>query len=197
MHAVDALDAETLHQPIVEHGFGAAADLFGRLEDQRDGTGEIAGLGEIFRGAEQHRGVPVMAAGMHMARRLRRIGLAGFLDDRQRVHVGAQPDHRALSQPAADDRDNARAADTGDDVVATGRTQLFGNKSGGARKVEADLGLLMQQPAPAGNILLHLARAVEDRHGGSLSVGRCPTLGVDCRNRQSRPVNYSMPSAAL
>ena len=28
---------------------------------------EIACLGEVFRGAQQHRGVPVMAAGMHRA----------------------------------------------------------------------------------------------------------------------------------
>ena len=93
MHAVDLLDAETVHQPVLDHRGGARAALFGRLEDHDRIAGEIPGLGEIARRAEQHRGVAVMAAGVHLAGRLGGVRQIGLLLDRQRVHVGAQPDH--------------------------------------------------------------------------------------------------------
>ena len=67
VHAVDLLDAETVHQAVLDHRRRTRAALFRRLEDHDRGAGEVAGLGEIARGAEQHRGVAVMAAGVHLA----------------------------------------------------------------------------------------------------------------------------------
>ena len=55
----------------------------------RRGAGEVPCLGEIFSGAKQHRGVPVMAAGVHLARIGRAVRQVGLLIHRQRVHVGA------------------------------------------------------------------------------------------------------------
>ena len=81
--------------PSLHHHIAAAAAFFRRLEDHRHGAREIAGFGEVFGRAEKHRGVAVMAAGMHLAGALRGIGLAGRLEDRQRVHVGAQADRRS------------------------------------------------------------------------------------------------------
>ena len=100
VHAVDLLDAEALHQAVLDHRVAAAAAFLGRLEDHHRRAVEIARLGEIFRGAQQHGGVPVMAAGMHLAGDLGRVGHVGRLLDRQRVHVGAQADHlpRAVSR---------------------------------------------------------------------------------------------------
>ena len=92
VHAVDLLDAEALHHAVLDHLAAAAAALFGGLEDHHGGAGEVARLGEIFRGAEQHRGVPVMAAGVHLARVGRAVREVCLLIHRQRVHVGAQPD---------------------------------------------------------------------------------------------------------
>ena len=68
MHAVDLIDAEAVHQAVLDHRGGAGAALFRRLEDHDRIAGEIPGLGEIARGAEQHRGMAVMAAGVHLAR---------------------------------------------------------------------------------------------------------------------------------
>jgi hypothetical protein len=59
------------------------------------GAGEIARLGQIFGGAEQHRRMAVVAAGVHPAGMPRRIGKPGFFLDRQRIHVGAQRDRPA------------------------------------------------------------------------------------------------------
>ena len=100
VHAVDFLDAEALHQAVLHHGLAAGAALLGRLEDHDRGAGEIARLGEVARRAQQHRGVAVMAAGVHLARHGRLVGQVVRLLDRQRIHVGAQPDDRAPS-PAA------------------------------------------------------------------------------------------------
>ncbi len=91
MHAVDLIDGEAVHQAVLDHRGGTGAALFRRLEDHHGVAGEIAGLGKITRSPKQHRGVAVMAAGMHLARRLRCVGQIGCFLDRQRIHVGAQP----------------------------------------------------------------------------------------------------------
>lgn len=57
-----------------------------------DGAGKIAGTGEITRSAQQHGGVAVMAAGMHLAGELRFIGPVGNFRHGQRIHVGAKTD---------------------------------------------------------------------------------------------------------
>ena len=93
VHAVDLLDLEAVHHAVLHHLAAAAAALLGRLEDHHRGAGEVARLGKIFRGAEQHRGVAVVAAGVHLAGVGGGVGQPGNLGDRQRVHVGAQPDH--------------------------------------------------------------------------------------------------------
>ena len=99
VHAVDLADAEALHHAVVEHGLAAGAALLGRLEDHHRGAGEIARLGEIARGAEQHGGMAVMAAGVHLARHRRLVRQVVRLLDRQRVHVGAQPDRLVRMPP--------------------------------------------------------------------------------------------------
>ncbi len=92
VHAVKLLDAETLDEPVVDHRLGAGATFLGRLKHQNDGAGKIACLGEVSRRAQQHGGVTVMTAGVHLAGIGRRVIGAGGLDDRQRVHIGAQRD---------------------------------------------------------------------------------------------------------
>ena len=67
MHAVDCLDRVALHHALFDHQAGAALILLGRLKDEVNRAGEIAGFGQILGGAKQHRGMPVMAAGMHPA----------------------------------------------------------------------------------------------------------------------------------
>jgi hypothetical protein len=53
------------NSPVLDHRLATPEPLFGGLKDQIDGPVELAGLGEIPGCAEQHRGVPVMAAGLH------------------------------------------------------------------------------------------------------------------------------------
>ncbi len=92
MHAVDLLDAEPIHEPIVDHRHRARAALLGGLEDDHGLAGEVAGLRQALGRAEQHGGVPVMAASVHFAWNFGAIGEIGLLLDRQRIHVGPEPD---------------------------------------------------------------------------------------------------------
>ena len=150
VHAEHPVDAEPFHHAVLDHLVAAAAAFFRGLEDDRDGTGEIARLGQIFRCAEQHGRVPVMAAGMHLAGHGGGIGLAAGLADRQRVHVGAQADGRAVAQPAANHADHAGPADAGHDLVAAELGEPFGDEARpSSEHVETELRLAVDMPPPA------------------------------------------------
>ena len=118
-------DAPAAHHPVIAHGFGAGATFFRRLKDQHHRAVEIARLGEPLCGAQQHRCMSIMAACMHPAGNLRGVGQAGRFLDRQRVHIGAQPDHSAGGLVfSLDDADDTADADALGDAVAAKRPQL-------------------------------------------------------------------------
>ena len=81
-----------LEQAVFDHAARAGAAFFGRLENQVDGAVEIAVRGQVVRRAQQHGGVAVVAAGVHLAGVARRVGKAVDFLHGQRVHVGAQAD---------------------------------------------------------------------------------------------------------
>ena len=171
MHAVDFLDAEALHQAVLDHGLAPCPALFGGLEDDGDGAIEIAGFGKVFGGAEQHGGVAVMAAGVHLAGGLAGVVEAGGLDDGQRVHIGTEADDVVAAVGAAlDNADDAGAADAFDHVVAAELAQLFGHQRRGADGVVHGLGMLVDVTAPGGDLGVELGDAVLDRHGATPSV---------------------------
>ena len=85
-------------QAVLDHHAPAAEAFLARLEHQPDLSIEVLrAFGQQPCRARQHGGVPVMAAGMHPALGPRREGQAGFLCQRQRVHVAAQ--HHAAPLP--------------------------------------------------------------------------------------------------
>ena len=205
--AEDLGDPEAVHDPFVHHDLGAAAPFLGRLEDQRDPARKVARLGQVARGAQQHRGVPVMAAGVHDARVLRRIVLARRLGDRQRVHVGAQADGGAAVAPVAriarvaavDDRDHAGLRDPLVQLVHPELAQALGHEGGGLGQVEPQLGVLVQVAPPRGHVFGVAGDAVEDGHDGlfrrvrvscghSVPTGtHCPSGGGACPTRLTKP----------
>ena len=106
--AEDALHREALEQPVGDHVARAAAAFLGRLEDQPHRAGPVRVVQQHARRAQQRRGVPVMAAGMHHARHGRLPGqVLVLLLDGQRIHVPAQ-----AHGPVA-----AAAPQRGDDTV--------------------------------------------------------------------------------
>ena len=171
MHAIDLIDGEAVHQPVLDHGGGTGAALFRRLEDDNRIAGEIPGLRQIAGRSEQHRGMPVMAAGVHLARRPGRVSKIGLLLDRQRIHVGAQPDHfcfaLARGFAALDDADHAGAAETRGDFIATELPQPVRDECRSAMHVVQQLRMGMDILAPGLDIGLQIGDAIDDGHGNS------------------------------
>ena len=175
VHAVDLLDAEAVHQPVLDHGEAAGAALLRRLEDHHRRTGEVAGLGEIARRAQQHRGMAVMAAGVHLAGHRRLVGDVVRLLQRQGVHVGAQPDHLARAVAgAADDADHAGAPDPRHHLVAAERLELLGDRRGGAVHIVEQLGMGMDVAPPGGDLGMEVGNTIDDRH---LTAPMAPRTG--------------------
>ena len=172
VHAVDFVDAEAADQAVLDHRRGAGAALLGRLENHHGGAGEIARLGEIFGGAEQHRGVAVMAAGVHLARHRRFVRQAGFFLERQRIHVGAQADDLVAGLAAADDADDAGAADAGDHLVAAEALELVGDRRRGAVHVVVQFRMGVNIPPPCGDFVVQVGDAVDDRHAKHPRCGK-------------------------
>ena len=171
MHAIDLLDAEAVHQPVLDHRGRAGAALFRGLEDHDRVAGEIPRFRQITGGAEQHRGMAVMTAGVHHARRLGGVGKIGVLLDRQRIHIGAKPDHLDVAiagrLAALDDADDAGAAKAGGNLVATEFPQTLRHECCGAMHVVQQFGMLMDIPAPGLDIGLQIGDTVDDGHGDS------------------------------
>ena len=88
VQAIDRVAGEALEQAVLQHRLRAADAFLGRLEDEVDGATESARFRQIFRRAEQDRGVAVMAAGMHPVRDLAGVWQPGRFLHGQRVHVG-------------------------------------------------------------------------------------------------------------
>ena len=165
MHAVDFLDGKALHQSVLDHGAAAAPALLRGLKDDHRGASEIARLGEIFGGAQQHGGVAVVTAGVHLARHGGLVGQIVGLFDWERVHVGAQADGAVAGTFAAmDHADHPGLADPGHNLVAAEAFELLGDHSGGAVNVVLQFGMGMDIVPPGGNFRVQVGDAVEDRH---------------------------------
>ena len=110
---------EALEEAVVDHRLGALRGLLGGLEDrQHRAVPGVAGGGEQRGRAGQPGDVHVVPARVHDRHlvavgvgrgRGAGVGQAGGLLDRQRVHVGAQHDRRAVA--VGQQPDDAGAAD--------------------------------------------------------------------------------------
>ena len=71
----------------------------------------------MARRAEQHRGVPVMAAGMHLARNSGYVVVIALFLHWQRIHVSPQQDGLAGAVLAVEHADNAGLPDARLDCI--------------------------------------------------------------------------------
>ena len=67
VHAVDRAHREAIEETFLDHHAPAALVLLGWLKDEVDGSIDTLRPRQRAGGAEQHGGVPVMAAGVHPA----------------------------------------------------------------------------------------------------------------------------------
>ena len=157
-----------LEQPLVHHGLAAAEPLLGGLEDEVDRAGEVAGLGEVLRRPQQHRRVPVVAAGVHGAVVGGTVIDIVRFEDRQRVHVGAERDG-ALARPTFEDAHHAGLRQPSMHLDAEG-LQLFGDDRRRALLLEAEFGVGVNVAAPRRHVVVDGGDAVDHGHGVSLPV---------------------------
>jgi hypothetical protein len=92
VHAEHRFAGKALEEAVLDHGACAADAFLGGLEDEVHRAVEMPRPGEVFRRAEEHRGVAVVAAGVHAAVVRGLVAEAVRFPDRQRIHVRAQPD---------------------------------------------------------------------------------------------------------
>jgi hypothetical protein len=136
---VDRIAGEALEQAVLDHCARAAEVFFVGLEDQVERAVEIAALRERLGGRQQDGCVAVMAAGVHAAMGLARIGQARGLDDGERIHVGAdaQPPRAAADLELGHD---AGLADARVHLVAPFAQQV-GDQLAGRAHLEAEFGV--------------------------------------------------------
>ena len=149
---VDLVDVEAVHDAFVHHDLAAAALFLRGLEEKRRAPPKRAGFGQITRRAQQHRCVPVMPAGMHLA--VMRTGpiRPRRLDDGQRIHVRPER-HRGPRPLPFDHRDDPGLGNAFVDLVHTHLAQALRHERGGLRQLEAKLRVLVQPAAPGGHVV--------------------------------------------
>ena len=105
----------------------------------RDGTVEIQifpVFGHVACGAEQHRGVAVVSAGMHVPLVSRTVWAVILLQQGQRVHIGTQTD-RTRTVPPAQNADDAGSGQSSVHLQSIAG-QLASDQLGGPRLVESE-----------------------------------------------------------
>ena len=95
VHGEHGIAGKAFEQPLIHQPLGAAYIFFRRLKNQMDRAIEAPCRRKIAGRAEQHGGVPIMPAGVHLALRHRSIWEIGGLVDRKGIHVGANADTAA------------------------------------------------------------------------------------------------------
>ncbi len=112
--------------------------------------------------AEQHRRMAVMAAGMHLSGMGRTVRKGVEFIERQRVHVGAQPDGAA----ARADLQRADDAGAGEPAMHDKAkfVELSGHQLGGAPFAESELGMRVKVAADRRDALLQIRKQVFELH---------------------------------
>ncbi|MNI26820.1 hypothetical protein D3C73_805370 [compost metagenome] len=164
VHAEHGFHRKALEQAVVDHALGAAAAFFSRLEDHIYRARVIAMLGQVLRRGQQHGGVAVVAAGVHLAFVLAGVREAVDLLHGQRVHVGAQAHRAVTGQLAANDADHARATQAAINLDAP-FFKLGRHDVGGAEFFEGQFGMRVDVAADLRNILVPGDDRFEQFHG--------------------------------
>ncbi len=160
--AEDRVTGKAVEEAVLDHLARAGAAFLAGLEDQVQGAVEVRMPRQVLGSGEQHGGMAVMAACMHLARMPRPMGEGVVLLQRQRVHVGAQPD-RTLAGAAAQRADEAGAADAGGHLVAPFR-KLFRHHLRGPMLLEAQFRMGVNVPPYGLDLRLQIQDTLREQH---------------------------------
>ena len=162
MQRPDGVAWEFVKEPFGNHALCAGTGLFRGLEDKVHSARKIARLSQVFGGPQQDRGVAVVTAGVHLARRGRGVFKTVLLLHRQRVHLGSQADTAriiALSQHA--DHAGSRHAAMHLDAPAL---KSLRHDVRGAMFFIAQLWVGMEITPPCGHFVVEFGNVWIDRH---------------------------------
>ena len=170
VRAEDGLHRELIEQTVLHHLARTAAAFFGWLEHQVDGAIEGAVLRQVLGSRQQHRGVAVVSARVHLAGMGAGMREAVHFGHRQCIDVGAQA-HRPFGSAVLDDADDAGLAHAAVDRDAP-VGQRLGDEVRGALLLEAQLRVGMDvaaQRRDGGGIRQD---GFDQAHGGSGCRGK-------------------------
>jgi len=128
-----------------------------------DRPGEISGLRQMLGRSQKHRGVAIMAAGMHaagIARDMRKIILLG---DMQSIHIGAQCHRSVARHRSLQDADHTRSRNTAIDRDAKG-LEKPGNQRRRVVFLECGFRMGVNPMPPLGHLGVKISDPIDDRH---------------------------------
>jgi len=168
--------AGRVEHALADHVPGAGVALFSRLEheDHRAGQLGLPGAQQLGRPG-QHGHVQVVPARVHDPVVPRRVGKAGRLGDRQRVHVAAQQHHR--SRASASQHRGHRAEPLAGGDLKRQPVQRAKHLLLGFRQVKADLRLTVDGLPQQGDLGGDLVCVIPYWHADIVS---CPARNRHC-----------------
>ena len=164
VHAVDGVAVELVEQAFLDHHAGAAQPFFGGLEDEMHGAGEVRFCCQMLGRAQQHGGVAVMAAGMHLVGVDRGVVEVVLFLQVQRIHVGAQADRLLAGTLALQGADNSGLGQPAMHLDAPA-LQLLGHDLRGALFLEGGLGMAMDVAADGGQLSVIASKKIGGESG--------------------------------
>jgi hypothetical protein len=99
----------------------------------------------MFCRGQEHRGVAIMAAGVHQSRMAAGIGQAGGLVDRKRIHVGPQAQFAGAGAASQLPHHSGAGQATGDGISPA--LEPVSDEVAGAKLLEADFRMLVDVAA--------------------------------------------------
>ena len=160
--AEDRVARELLEEPVLDHRLRAAEPLLGGLEDEEHLPLEVAGLGEVAGRPEEHRGVPVVPAGVHPPIVPGAVLEPRRLLDGKRVHVCPQP-HRAGRVAGPERPHDAGPPDAPVDL-APELLEALRDEIRGPVLLESELGVGVDVAPPGGHLVVERADAIDCGH---------------------------------
>ena len=125
---------------------------------------EVARLGQVPCGAEQHCHVPIVTASMHLALVLRTVIKRVHFLHIQSVHVGAQADGAPIVRFCAlQCRDHTGTCQPPVHFVSK-LSKLSGDKIGGAKLLERRLGMRVEIATPSRHLVVKIRDPIDDGH---------------------------------
>jgi hypothetical protein len=171
VRAEDGVAGEAAEEAVLDHLARAAAAFLPGLEDEVQRAVEVAMPGEVLGGCQQHGGVAVVTAGVHLSGMPRSMLEGVLLLQGQGVHVRAQADG-ARAGALAQGPDQSGAADSGGDFV-TPAGEFLRDHLRRAMLLEAQFGMGVDVPPYGSDLRLQVQNSLCQQHDRTPSFVSC------------------------